>query len=226
MRILIVAATDRRGDRAGATSSVRVASAAPPSRRGTPAPAASCTCSLTGVGMVATAAWCSRALAETPLRSGVNVGLCGSFDRIARPGDRRARRLGSPCRARRRGRRTVSARSTSSASRTLSIAALQRAELRNPAPPAIAALDRLPKVRGITVNTVHGNERSIAAVVQRLESAGREHGRRRVHVRLPDARGAVRADPRGVERGRAAEPRGVEGARSDRRAGDRGARTS
>ena len=42
------------------------------------------------------------------------------------------------------------------------------AELRNAAPPAIAALDDLQKARGITVNTAHGHERSIAAVVERL----------------------------------------------------------
>ena len=42
------------------------------------------------------------------------------------------------------------------------------AELRNPAPPKIGVLERLPKAKGITVNTVHGHERSIAAVVERL----------------------------------------------------------
>jgi futalosine hydrolase len=42
------------------------------------------------------------------------------------------------------------------------------AELRNVSPLAIAPLDALPRVRGITVNTVHGDETSIAAVVRRL----------------------------------------------------------
>ena len=42
------------------------------------------------------------------------------------------------------------------------------AELRNAAPPSIAALDRLQQVSAITVNTAHGHERSIAAVVARF----------------------------------------------------------
>jgi len=46
---------------------------------------------------------------------------------------------------------------------------LARAELVNVAPPSNAALTRLPAVRGITVNTAHGNERSIAAVVRRFQ---------------------------------------------------------
>jgi futalosine hydrolase len=37
----------------------------------------------------------------------------------------------------------------------------------NANPPRIDALGRLPVVSGITVNTVHGSERSIAAVVAR-----------------------------------------------------------
>jgi futalosine hydrolase len=38
----------------------------------------------------------------------------------------------------------------------------------NAAPPPNTVLRRLPSVDGITVNTVHGNEQSIAAVVQRF----------------------------------------------------------
>src|SRR5262249_55760237 len=41
-------------------------------------------------------------------------------------------------------------------------------QLVNPRPPVNAALSRLPTVTGISVNTVHGNERSIAAAVQRF----------------------------------------------------------
>ena len=37
----------------------------------------------------------------------------------------------------------------------------------NQAPPVSATLDRLPAVSGITVNTVHGHESSIAAVTER-----------------------------------------------------------
>ena len=39
----------------------------------------------------------------------------------------------------------------------------------NQAPPDTAALGRLPRVRGITVNTVHGHEPSIAAVKARWD---------------------------------------------------------
>jgi nucleoside phosphorylase len=38
----------------------------------------------------------------------------------------------------------------------------------NSAPPPLAALQALPAVNAITVNTVHGNERSIAAVMERF----------------------------------------------------------
>jgi futalosine hydrolase len=41
-------------------------------------------------------------------------------------------------------------------------------EFVNLEPPPNPALERLPAVTGITVNTVHGRERSIAAVAQRF----------------------------------------------------------
>jgi futalosine hydrolase len=41
-------------------------------------------------------------------------------------------------------------------------------ELINRAPLASPALDRLPRVRAITVNTAHGDPRSIAAAVERF----------------------------------------------------------
>src|SRR5204863_5282562 len=43
----------------------------------------------------------------------------------------------------------------------------QEARLVNAAPPTNEVLVRLPRVNGITVNTVHGNDGSIAAVVER-----------------------------------------------------------
>ena len=86
----------------------------------------------------------------------------------------------------------------------------------NASPPVHGALDQLRAVNGITVNTVHGNDDSIARVDERFQPAGREHGRRSVHVRLPDSRCAVRAGARGLEHGRAAKSRGVEARRGDR----------
>src|SRR4051812_29096897 len=116
---------------------------------------------ITGVGMVATAAWCSRALARTEYDVALNVGVCGSFDAAFAPGtvvhviSDRIAELGAQ-----------------DGDRFLTIEQLKlldpsggplaRSELVNRAPPASAALERLPRARGISVNTVHGNERSIA----------------------------------------------------------------
>jgi futalosine hydrolase len=121
----------------------------------------------TGVGMVAAAAWCSRALSERRYDLALNVGVCGSFDPAFEPGtvvhvvkDRIAE-LGAE-----------------DGDRFLSLAdlglldhdpqAYAREELVNPAPPRLPALDGLPAVAGITVNTVHGDERSILTAVQRF----------------------------------------------------------
>jgi futalosine hydrolase len=122
---------------------------------------------VTGVGMVATAAWCSRALAERSYDIALNAGLCGSFDESLVPGT--VVHVVSDC---------LAELGAEDGDRFLTLqelgledaadARLGCAELRNPAPPAIDALDRLPKARGITVNTAHGHERSIAAVVARL----------------------------------------------------------
>jgi futalosine hydrolase len=135
---------------------------------------------LTGIGMVATAAWCSRALAETPYDLALNVGVCGSFDRALEPGcvvhvvsDRLAE-LGAED-----GDGFLSIDELELPRESVDLAELGNdpwdgpslacAELVNVAPPSNAALTRLPAVRGITVNTVHGNERSIAAVVRRFQ---------------------------------------------------------
>src|SRR4051794_823144 len=41
---------------------------------------------ITGVGMVATAAWCSRALTQSTYDLALNLGVCGSFDSFIEPG--------------------------------------------------------------------------------------------------------------------------------------------
>jgi futalosine hydrolase len=116
---------------------------------------------ITGVGMVATAAWCSRVLALARYDAALNFGVCGSFDRALKPGDvvqvvtDRIAELGAE-----------------DGEAFLSIHELNlpgEHEFTNAAPPANAALRRLPSVSAITVNTVHGNERSIAAVVERFK---------------------------------------------------------
>ena len=120
----------------------------------------------TGVGMVATAAWCSRTLAIERYELALNLGVCGSFDRTLAPGrvvhvvTDRLPELG--------------AEDGESFLTIHDLHLLDEDEppfttgrLVNHAPPANAAIRGLPAVDGITVNTVHGHEASIARVVQR-----------------------------------------------------------
>jgi futalosine hydrolase len=122
---------------------------------------------VTGVGMVATAAWCSRAMAGTRYDLALNFGVCGSFDRALEPGavvhvvSDRIAELGAE-----------------DGEGFLTVAELNlpdeqdfpftNGRLVNPAPPVNVALSSLAAVDGITVNTVHGNEQSITAVVKRF----------------------------------------------------------
>jgi futalosine hydrolase len=120
----------------------------------------------TGVGMVATAAWSSRVLASHRYDIAFNVGVCGSFDPAISAGavvhvvNEQLPELGAE---------------TDDAFLTLQELKLLASDefpfrdgrLTNEDPPGIRALDRLPRVRGITVNTVHGNETSIAAIRRR-----------------------------------------------------------
>ena len=122
---------------------------------------------ITGVGMVATAAWCSRELSENRYDLALDVGLCGSFDIGLVPGT--VVHVVSDCLPElgaEDGDRFVSLEELGLEDRL--DAPFSCAELRNPAPPTNGVLERLPKAKGITVNTVHGHDRSIAAVVERL----------------------------------------------------------
>ena len=121
---------------------------------------------VSGVGMVATASWLSRVLAGEQYDMALNLGVCGSFDRTLEPGavvhvvsDRLAE-LGAE-----------------DGDAFLSIQQLRLEEneppfvggrLVNQSPPVNTTLAGLRAVDGITVNTVHGNDRSIACVVARL----------------------------------------------------------
>jgi futalosine hydrolase len=115
---------------------------------------------ITGVGMVATAAWCSRALTQTPYDLALNLGVCGSFDALIEPGtvvhviaDRLAE-LGAE---------------DGDAFLTLEELHLAgESEFANPDPPSNPGLEQLPIVTGITVNTAHGNQRTIAFVTERF----------------------------------------------------------
>ena len=121
-----------------------------------------------GVGMVATSAWCSRACAAEHYDLALNFGLCGSFDPSLAPGtvvhvnaDRFAE-LGAE-----------------DGDRFLSIHELnllgenefpfEGGMLVNAAAPPLAPLLALRTVAGITVNTVHGNERTIDDVRVRYQ---------------------------------------------------------
>lgn len=121
----------------------------------------------TGVGMVATAAWCSRALSENSFDLALNLGVCGSFDRSLEPGhvvhvvtDRLAE-LGAEDRE-----------------EFLTVQQLQLlgedefpftgGRLVNDVPPSLPALAALPAVDGITVNTVHGTDATITRVIERF----------------------------------------------------------
>ncbi len=116
---------------------------------------------VTGVGMVATAAGCARALARQRYDVAYNFGLCGAFDRsiplgtVVHVTTDRLSELGVED-----GDRLI----------TLEELGLATGDgvLRNAAPPPNAALASLREVNAITVNAVHGNERTIAAVVERL----------------------------------------------------------
>ena len=123
---------------------------------------------ITGVGMVATAARAARAMTETRYDVAFNFGVCGAFDR--------ALPLGRVCHV---VSDVFSELGAQDDERFLSIeemkllgsdeAPFTGGRLLNPAPPLNATLQRLPQVRGITVNTVHGHESSIAAVSARLQ---------------------------------------------------------
>jgi futalosine hydrolase len=117
----------------------------------------------TGIGMVATAAWCSHAMAIGRYDMAINVGVCGSFDPAIETGavvhviTEQLPEMGAEA---------------EEAFLTLEELGLRAGNefpfrdgrLMNADPPGNAALRRLPCVHGITVNTVHGNEQSIAAV--------------------------------------------------------------
>jgi futalosine hydrolase len=114
----------------------------------------------TGVGMVATAAWCARTLSLSHYDLALNIGVCGSFDPALAPGcvvqvvSDRLVELGAE---------------DGDAFLTIEQLGLQAEwECINAAPPVNAALARLPAVRGITVNTVHGHDPSIAETARRF----------------------------------------------------------
>jgi len=122
---------------------------------------------ITGVGMVAAAARTSGALARTRYDLALNLGICGSFDSALSPG--------TVVHVVSDGMPELGAEDGDA---FLSIDELgllrgdappfSNGRLVNAAVPANHALQGLPAVHGITVNTVHGNQRSIAETVRRF----------------------------------------------------------
>lgn len=121
---------------------------------------------ITGVGMVATAVWCARQLAGTRYDLALNVGVCGSFVPRLPPGT--VAHVVSDA---------LAELGAEDGDQFLTLQQLgllapdefpfTRGRLMNDAPPSLPALSRLPEAEGITVNTAHGHERSIAAAVAR-----------------------------------------------------------
>jgi futalosine hydrolase len=169
MRILIVAATEEEiaGLRASSTSARaghERATVDPPKRLwregGQASGGHTVEVLTTGVGMVATAARTARALAQTHYDLALNFGVCGSFDRALTLG--RVVHIVSD---------RIAELGAEDDDAFLTIDELQlpgEPVFVNPAPPDNDVLRSLPTVSGITVNTVHGSERSTADVVRRF----------------------------------------------------------
>jgi len=123
----------------------------------------------TGVGMVATAARTARALAQTRYDLALNFGVCGSFDRALAPGSVvHVVTDGLP----ELGAEDDEAFLTLEDLKLLAggnQSPFHDGRLTNEAPPPNEVLSRLPAVHGITVNTVHGNDASIAAILRRCD---------------------------------------------------------
>jgi futalosine hydrolase len=132
----------------------------------------------TGVGMVATAAWCSRVLATHDYDMALNFGVCGSFDpeivagSVVQVVTEQLPELGA------QDDEGFLTAAELNLVRTHEFP-FQAGRLMNPGPPRNEVLLRLPSVHGITVNTVHGNEAAIDAV------------RRRCHPQVESMEGAA-----------------------------------
>jgi len=123
---------------------------------------------VTGIGMVATAARSSHAIATNDYDLALNLGVCGSFDPAIEPGS--VVHVSSE---------QLSELGAEDGDAFLTVRDLKLAgedefpftdgRLMNAVPPRNEVIASLPSVRGITVNTVHGSERSIAAVRARCQ---------------------------------------------------------
>jgi futalosine hydrolase len=121
----------------------------------------------TGVGMIATATWCATVLTRQRYDLAINLGLCGSF-KPAYP----------PCTVVNVVADSIPELGAEDDRQFLTVQQLgllgadeppfRGGRLVNPNPAVNDVIAGLPAVTGITVNTVHGNDTSIACVVARV----------------------------------------------------------
>jgi len=165
MRILTVAATSV--EVAPLIAQLRYSAERGPSVKAYAHPGHDVDVLVTGIGMVATAAWTCKILTQGSYDLVLNIGVCGSFDAAVRPAT--VVHVVSDCIAElgaEDGDRFLTAQELGLlADDDFPFAA---GRLVNSAPPQNATLNALPAVAGITVNTVHGSERSIADVTRRF----------------------------------------------------------
>ena len=121
---------------------------------------------LTGVGMVGTAVWCSRALAIGGYDVALNLGVCGSFapgfppTTVVHVTSDLFPELGAED-----GPGFISLQDLGLLQPD--VLPYSGGRLVNRAPPSLPGLSDLPVASGITVNTAHGEDASIAAVIAR-----------------------------------------------------------
>lgn len=123
---------------------------------------------ITGVGMVAMAVWCSRELMQNHYDLALNTGTCGACDPVLT--------LGQVVHVIQDRIVELGAEDDEDFITIQELKLLAENEfpykqgwLMNHCPPASGALAKLAAVSGITVNTVHGNKRSITSVRRRFQ---------------------------------------------------------
>ena len=114
---------------------------------------------ITGVGMTATAFSLAKAFSEKKYDAAINLGICGSFKRSLKMGE--VVNITEDI---------FSELGAEDGKDFLKLADMKLADrediyLRPPRKYNLPALKEFKKVKGITVNTVHGNKKSIAKVV-------------------------------------------------------------
>lgn len=121
----------------------------------------------TGVGMVATAAWCSRVLSTVSYDLAVNAGVCGSFVSRLAPGTVVHVTADRLC--------ELGAEDGDSFLTIHDLGLLNANEFPfvdgtvvNARPPALPVIATLPSATGVTVNTVHGDASSIVRLIERF----------------------------------------------------------